>query len=78
MDAITNSMDMNLNKFQETVKDKEDWHGAVHGLAKSQTRLRDRTTTWNTELIGSQCSKYALLDSVPVCVLSHSVGSDSL
>ena len=35
---------MSLSKFQEMVEDKEDWHAAVHGVAKSQTWLSDRTT----------------------------------
>ena len=37
LDGITNSVDMNLKKLLETVKDREAWHAAVHGAGKSQT-----------------------------------------
>ena len=45
MDGVTDSMDMSLSKPQEMVKDREDWHAAVHRVAKSQTRPSNQTTT---------------------------------
>ena len=55
LDDITNSMDMNLSKFQEMLRDREAWHDAVHGVTKSQTLLGDRTTTKFRKAMFSVC-----------------------
>ena len=45
LDSITDTMNMNMNKLQETVEDRRAWNAIVHRVAKSWTRLSAQTTT---------------------------------
>ena len=55
LDGITDSMDVSLGELQEMVMDREAWRAAIHGVAKSRTRLSDRTDLTDDILIPDSC-----------------------
>ena len=76
LDGITDSMDMNLSKLHEIVKDMEDWHAAVHGVTKSWTQLSDWPTTNVFNQHPYEDMEHFHYLEIPLC-LSHPYLSDS-
>ena len=78
MDSITDSMDMNFSKLWEIVEDRGTGHAAVHGVAKSQTRLSDFTFTFHFHSLEKEMATHSSILAWRIPGTEEPVGLPSL
>ena len=78
LDGITDSVDVSLGKFRELVMDREVWLPAVHGVAKSQTRLSDFTFTFHFHALEKEMATHSSIPAWRIPATEEPVGLPSM
>ena len=78
LDGITDSMDVSLSELRELVMDREAWCAAIHGVAKSQTRLSDFTFTFHFHVLEKEMASHSSVLAWRIPGTGHPGGPPSM